>query len=74
VGPLALNEQKAPYVAHAGWTKHFLLKNCTVQTFRVTVAPPLAVHVHASSTVRPTDYGATDPRPLGAQVGFSFKP
>ena len=74
VGPLALNEQKAPYVAHANWTKRFPLKNCQQKVLTDTVAPPLAVHVHASSTVRPTDYGATDPRLLGAQVGFSFKP
>ena len=72
VGPLALNEQKAPYVAHASWVKRFLVQNCKEKTFTVTIAPPLAVQVHASSTVRPIDYGATDPRMLGAQVGFSF--
>jgi hypothetical protein len=74
VGSVALNEQKAPYVAHASWVKKFLLHNCEQKVLTVTVAPPLAVHVHASSTVQPIDYGATDPRMLGAQVGFSFKP
>jgi hypothetical protein len=74
VGSLALNEQQAPYVARATWVKRFLLPNCQEKTFTVTIAPPLAVHVHSSSTVRPIDYGATDPRWLGAQVGFSFTP
>jgi len=72
VGPLALNEQHAPSVAHATWVKRFLLSNCQVRHFTVTIAPPLAVQVHASPTVRPTDYGASDNRELGAEVGFSF--
>jgi hypothetical protein len=74
VGPVALNEQKAPYVAHASWVRQFLLHNGAQKTFTVKIAPPVAVQVHASSTVRPTDYGASDPRLLGAQVGFAFKP
>jgi hypothetical protein len=72
VGPLALNEQHAPSVARATWVRRFLLPNCGVRQFAVTIAPPLAVHVHASPTVRPTEYGASDNRDLGAQVGFSF--
>jgi hypothetical protein len=74
VGPLALNEQKAPYVAHATWIKRFLLQNGVQKTFTVTIAPPVAVQVHASSTFQLSNYGGTDPRMLGAQVGFSFKP
>jgi hypothetical protein len=72
VGPLALNEQHAPSVAHATWVKHFLLANCQVRQFTVTIAPPLAVQVHADPTVRPSDYGASESRELGARVGFSF--
>jgi hypothetical protein len=72
VGPLALNEQHAPSVSHATWTKTFLLPNCGVRHFTVTIAPPLAVQVRADPTVRPTDYGGSDNRDLGAQVGFSF--
>jgi len=72
VGPLALNEQHAPSVAHATWVKRFLLPNCQVRRFTVTIAPPLAVQVHADPTVRPSDYGSSESRELGAQVGFSF--
>jgi hypothetical protein len=72
VGPLALNEQHAPSVAHATWTRTFPLPNCGVRHFTVTIAPPLAVEVHADPTVRPTDYGASDNRFLGAQVAFAF--
>ena len=72
VGPLALNEQHAPTVSHATWIKRFALHNCTERTFTVSIAPPLAVQVHASRTVRPSDYGISESRDLGAQVGFSF--
>jgi hypothetical protein len=72
VGPLVLNEQHAPAVSRATWSKAFALPNCAQRTFTVTIAPPLAVQVHADPTVRPSDYGATESRDLGAQVGFSF--
>jgi hypothetical protein len=72
VGPLALNEQHAPSVARAAWTRRFALVNCTEQKFAVTIAPPLAVQVHADPTVKPSDFGISESRELGAQVGFSF--
>ena len=72
VGPLALNEQRAPTVAHATRVEHFTLPNCTTRELAVRIAPPLAVQVTASPTVQPTRYGGSDNRELGAQVGFSF--
>ena len=72
VGPLALNEQHAPSVARPTWIKRFALPNCSQRTFTLSIAPPLAVQVHADPTVRPSDYGVTESRELGAQVGFSF--
>ncbi len=72
VGPLALNEQHAPSVAHPTWIKRFALPNCSQRMFTLAIAPPLAVQVHADPTVRPSDYGVTESRELGAQVGFSF--
>jgi hypothetical protein len=72
VGPLALNEQRAPEVARATFVKRFVLHNCTTVPLTVKIAPPLAVEVHADPTVRPSDYGISESRELGAQVGFSF--
>jgi len=74
VGPLALNEQRAPYIPHATHVERFLLPNCAARHFRYTVTPPVAVEVTASPTVRPTDYNIGDSRDLGANVGFSFTP
>lgn len=72
VGPLALNEQHAPSVGHATWIRAFALANCSERTFTLTMTPPLAVQVHADPTVKPSDYGVSESRELGAQVGFSF--
>ena len=74
VGPLALNEQRAPTVARATSVLRVLVASCSVHTLHVRIAPPLAVVVTAEQTVQPTQYGASDNRHLGVQVGFSFSP
>jgi hypothetical protein len=72
IGPLALNEQHAATVARTAHVERFVLHNCETRRVAVTATPPLAVEITADPTVRPTDYGASDSRELGAQVGFSF--
>jgi hypothetical protein len=74
IGPVALDEQRAPYVAHAVKTERFTLRNCTSRSISVTATPPLAVQVTAFPTFVPRQYGIGDDRHLGAQVGFSFIP
>ena len=74
IGPLALNEQRAPTIVHATTVERFPLPNCKTRRFAVTIAPPFAVNVRASPTIRPSDYNIGDSRDLGAQVGFSFSP
>ena len=55
VGPLALNEQHAPSVAHATWVKRFVTAELRVNEHSIrSMTPPLAVQVHADPTVRPT--------------------
>jgi hypothetical protein len=74
VGPIALNEQRAPTILHATTVKRFLLPNCKTRRFTITIAPPVAVHAQATPTIRPSDYDIGDSRELGVQVGFSFSP
>jgi hypothetical protein len=74
IGPLELNEQHAPRVARAAKTVRFALPNCGHREITLRIAPPVAVQVHVSPTIRPSDYGASDNRELGAQVGFKFTP
>ncbi len=74
VGPVALDQQRAPIVAHAQRTVRFVLPNCSQKAISLTVTPPVAVQVTASPTFSPLDYGHGDNRHLGVQVGFAFKP
>jgi hypothetical protein len=73
IGPLELDEQRSPLIAHAQRVERFVLKNCSMRTIRLTVTPPVAVRVTAFPTFLPRDYGIGDDRHLGAQVGFAFK-
>jgi len=74
VGPVALDQQRLPVVRRPRFVDRFVLHNCTGHTLRFTVTPPVAVQIHVSSLVVPTQYGINDPRALGAQVGYGFTP
>jgi len=73
-GPVALNSQRAPKVAHATVVRHVLLHSCEQIPIRLRTKAPVAVTVHVAKLVRATDYGISDSRLLGAQFGGSFKP
>jgi hypothetical protein len=72
IGPPALDEQRAPYVARALKVERFLLPNCKSRSISVTATPPVAVQVSAYPTFVPRQYGIGDDRHLGAQVSFAF--
>jgi hypothetical protein len=74
VGPVALDEQRLPVVHRPQYVRRFVLPNCSSHVLTLSARPPVAVQVHASSLFDPRQYGINDPRQLGAQVGFSFKP
>ncbi len=74
VGPVALNEQRAPVVLRPTRIAHLVLPNCQSRTLRFVAVPPVAAVVTADPTVRPSDYGGSDTRDLGVEVGFSFTP
>ena len=72
VGPLRLNEQRAPYVRHASYTRRVVVPNCHQRELTFSVVPPVVVEVSATPVVYPVDYNIGDNRYLGVQVGFSF--
>jgi hypothetical protein len=72
VGPLRLNEQRAPYVRHASYTRRVVVPNCHQRELTFSVVPPVAVEVSATPVVYPIDYNIGDNRYLGVQVGFLF--
>ena len=73
VGSVALDRQNNPIVGRIARRDRFVLPNCTTISRNFRVRPPLAVHVHVTPLVVPAEYGISDNRALGAQVGFSFK-
>lgn len=79
VGRLALSSQNIPVVGRVLAVRRFLVPTCAtpkhpVETLVFHIAPPLAVLVNVSPTISPADYGSSDARQLGAQVGFGFTP
>lgn len=72
VGPVALNSQRSPVVGHTVALRSVTVPNCGEEKLTFRVAPPVAVHVHETPLVVPADYGLSDARSLGGQVGFSF--
>jgi len=74
IGSVALNSQRQPIVAQAQQIRRFYLKNCQVRDLRFPVRAPVALDVRVAPTVRPSDYGSSETRELGAQVSFGFIP
>ncbi|HST15208.1 MAG TPA: hypothetical protein VLJ44_10195 [Gaiellaceae bacterium] len=74
VGEVALNEQQKPVLGRALVTRRRVLANCATWDEKISARPPFAVAVHVTPLVRPSDYGASDARELGAVVDWKFTP
>jgi hypothetical protein len=74
VGPAGLDEQQKPYLPRATLVRRFVVQNCTQRAIEIPARPPFAVTVRVSPRVRPSDFGGSDARDLGAIVGWSFTP
>jgi hypothetical protein len=72
VGPAALDAQNNPTIGRVQKRATFAVHNCSSITRTFRVRPPLVVHVHITRLFDPQKYGLSNPRQLGAQVGFSF--
>ena len=78
VGPVALDEQRAPVVRRATYVRRVVVPTCadTVRSrlLSFAVKTPVAVEVRIAPTISPAAYGVnSDTRQLGAQIGFGFK-
>jgi hypothetical protein len=74
VGPVALNEQRAPVVDHPTYVKRFHVADCSNNVIRVKVRPPVAAQVHVTPLTLGTDYGVPDSREFGVQLDAAFTP
>ncbi len=74
IGPVTLNEQRAPAIGRAAVVRRVLLHSCEEIPIHLRTAAPVAVTVHVANLVRATDYGLSDSRLLGAVFSASFTP
>ena len=74
VGDAALNSQFKPVLGTVRATRHRVLANCATWVEKIPARPPFVVTVHVTPLVRPSDYGASDARELGAVVDWKFTP
>ena len=74
VGEVALNDQFKPVLGRTLATRHRVLANCATWAETLPARPPFVVTVHVTPLVRPSDYGASDARQLGAVVDWKFTP
>jgi hypothetical protein len=74
VGDVALNSQFKPVLGKVLVTRRRVLANCATWTEKIPARLPFVVTVHVTPLIRPSDYGASDARELGAVVDWKFTP
>jgi hypothetical protein len=74
VGEVALNSQFKPVLGKVLVTRRRVLANCATWVEKIPARPPFVVTVHVTPLVRPSDYGTSDARELGAVVDWKFTP
>ena len=72
IGPVALNQQRAPIVTHPAYVRRLHVADCSINHIVVTVRPPVAVEIHVSPLQLGTDWDIPDSRLFGAQIGATF--
>lgn len=73
VGRLIKGKDKQPHLGGLFRTLHFTIAAGEVKVLKLPVdRPPFRVEVSISPTYSPADYGSSDRRQLGAQVGYGF--
>lgn len=67
--------KRQPALGRVRATRRLKIANCTGPVIvRLPARTPFRAETTVSPTFRPSDYGSTDVRELGAQISYSFKP
>jgi hypothetical protein len=76
MGPLVKGDDKQPHIGRVTAERDWEIRDSTSRASFVipTPKPPFRVEVTVDPTFRPTDYGESDQRDLGAQVDYEFIP
>jgi len=66
---------RQPALGHVRATRRLKIQNCTGPLLvRIPARTPFRIETTVTPTFRPSDYGSTDVRELGAQISYAFKP
>ena len=75
LGRLVKGEDKQPHIGRVTQERDWIVHSGSRATFVIpTPRPPFRVEVTVRPTFSPHDYGESDARQLGAQVGYQFLP
>jgi hypothetical protein len=75
IGKLVEGKDKEPHIGRLTDTQRATLRIGTARRFVLkTPPPPFRVEVRVSPTYAPLNFGGSDQRQLGGQVGFEFSP
>ena len=73
VGTLVKGADKQPALGRVTAVRSWVVHSGRARTFVIpTPHPPIRIEVSVAPTFSPADYGASDRRRLGAQVGYTF--
>jgi hypothetical protein len=73
VGQLVKGEDKQPHLGPVTAVRRWVVAAGAERQFVIpTPRPPFRVEVSVAPTFSPHDYGESDRRQLGAQIGFNF--
>ena len=75
IGKLVEGKDKQPHIGRLDDTQKWTLRIGSARRFVLkTPKPPFRVEIRISPTYAPLNFGGSDQRQLGGQVGFSFSP
>ena len=74
-GPVVVNANHQPALGRDVRTYHLVVPNCEQREQRIPVGPPpWRTEVAVDGLFRPSEFGGSDARELGVQVGYGFEP
>jgi hypothetical protein len=74
VGSLIRGSDRQPHIGHVTAARRWVVHSGGRRVFEILAPkPPFRVEVSISPTFSPSDYGGSDRREFGAQLGFDFR-
>ncbi len=72
LGTVRIDRNGQPQIKRVLAERRFTIGGREVHTFSFPAKPPYRVEIHVDKTFKPSDFGSSDARELGAQVAHRF--